>query len=54
MTGVQLDKALTVKARKEEVSYFKKRGVYTKRKREAWMKVISTKLLDINKGELAR
>ena len=51
VTGVQLDKALTVKARKEEVSYFKKRGVYTKRKREAWMKVSSTKWFDINKGD---
>ena len=51
VTGVQLDKALTVQARKEEVNYFKKRGVYTKKRREPWMQVISTKWLDINKGD---
>ena len=51
VTGGQLDKALTVQARKEEVNYFKKRGVYTKNRREPWMQVISTIWLDINKGD---
>ena len=48
---MRLDKACIVLARREEVGYFKKRGVYTKRKREPWMQVISTKWLDINKGD---
>ena len=51
---MQLDKDLTVIARKEEVSYFKKRGVYTKKRREPWMQVISTTWLDINKGDIEK
>ena len=47
LTGVQLDKTSTVQARKEEVFYFKKRRVHTKRKKKSWMQVISTKLVDL-------
>ncbi len=51
ISGAYLDKELAVKARKLEMEFFKKMGVYTKVKREAWMKVITTKWLDVNKGD---
>ncbi len=51
VTGLQLDKDLAVKARRAEMTYFKQRGVYTKEPRRAGMKVISTRWLDVNKGD---
>ena len=51
VTGQHLDKAEAVAARKKEIQFFKQRGVYTKVQWEDWMKVITTKWLDINKGD---
>jgi hypothetical protein len=42
---------LATTARREEIEFFRRRGVYTKRRREAWMKVITTKWIDQNKGD---
>ena len=53
VTGEPLERAEAIKARKLEIKFFKQMGVYTKVKREAWMKVISTKWLDVNKGDSA-
>ena len=53
MTGMPLDHGMAVTARKMEIDFFKSRGVYTKVKREPWMKVITTKWIDHNKGDLA-
>ena len=50
-TGAPLDKELAIKARKLEIDYFRKMKVYSKIKREPWMKVITTRWLDINKGD---
>ena len=50
-TGVPLDKELAIQARRLEIEYFRKMGVYTKVKREPWMKVITTRWLDTNKGD---
>lgn len=38
------------RARRNEIHLFKYRKVFTERAREAWMKVIRTKWLDVNKG----
>jgi hypothetical protein len=43
---------MAVTARKMEIEFFKARGVYTKVKREPGMKVITTKWIDHNKGDL--
>ena len=51
VTGTELDKGEAIKARREEMQFFKKLCVYTKAQKEAHMKIISTKLLDINKGD---
>ena len=51
VSGLPLDKSIAVQARRTEMEFFKKRGVYTKRKRESWMKVIDTRWLDVNKGD---
>ena len=51
VTGLVLDKAEAMKARRTEIGLFREWGVYSKIRREAWMKVISTKWLDINKGD---
>ena len=53
VTGRVLDKAAAVKARKKEIYYFKKKGVYTKTRREPGMKIIATKWLDVNKSDEA-
>ncbi len=50
-TGAPLDKEMAIRARKLEIDYFREMGVYTKVAREKWMKVISTRWLDINKGD---
>ena len=49
--GVPLDREEAIKARRVEMDYFRDMGVYTKVKREKWMRVISTKWLDTNKGD---
>ena len=46
-----LDRELATKARKLEMDFFKKMGVYSKVRREKWMKVITTKWIDTNKGD---
>ncbi len=51
VTGEPLDKEEATAARRLEMKFFKQKGVYTKVKRQAWMKVISTKWLDVNKGD---
>ena len=51
VTGEPLVKEEAVKARRLEMEFFKKKGVYSKIKRQAWMKVITTRWLDINKGD---
>ena len=53
ISGAPLDKVKAVQARKVEIDYFKKMQVYSKVRREPWMKVISTKWLDVNKGDEA-
>ncbi len=53
ITGAPLDKSQAVKARKEEMEYFRRMKVYTKVKREKWMKVITCKWIDQNKGDEA-
>ena len=51
VSGEPLERADAIAARKVEIKYFKDMGVYTNVKREAWMKIISTKWLDVNKGD---
>ena len=51
-SGLQLDKGLATRARETEMKFFKDMGVYSKVKRASWMKVIATKWLDINKGDI--
>ncbi len=51
ISGAKLDKKLATEARRTEIEFFKARGVYTKRRRESWMKVITTRWLDQNKGD---
>ena len=51
VTGFHLNKELAVQARKVEIDFFKARGVYTKVRREPWMQVITTKCIDISKGD---
>ena len=54
VTGLYLKKDLAVQARKVEIDFFKARGVYTKVPRKLGMQVITTKWLDINKGDEAK
>ena len=51
ITGWPLIKALAIEARKKEIEYFRRMGVYTKIRREKWMKLIDTKWIDQNKGD---
>ena len=53
VSGMPLDKKLATQARNNEIDFFKDRGVYTKVRREPLMKVITTKLIDHNKGDEA-
>ena len=53
-SGEQLDHGLTTQAFKVEIDFFKKILVYTKMRKEKLMKVISTKWIDINKGDKER
>ena len=41
ISGAPLDKSMAVKARRTEIQSFEDRGVYAKRRREPWMKVIT-------------
>ena len=50
-TGIQLEKTKAIAARRLEIEYFKKMGVYSKVKREYWMRTITTRWLDTNKGD---
>ena len=50
MIGMPLDHGMAVTARKKEIDFFKARGVYTKVRRESWMKVITTKGLTTTRG----
>ena len=54
VSGLPLDKELAIKARMVEIGFFRERGVYTKVRREPWMRVITTKWLDVNKGDLEK
>ena len=51
ISGAPLMKELAIEARKAEMQFFKKLGVYTKVPREKWMRAISTKWIDQNKGD---
>ena len=51
VTGAPLDKNKAIQARRLEIEYFREMGVYTKMKWEPWMKVITTRWLDVNKGD---
>ena len=53
VTGAPLDKSRAIKARKLEMDFFRRMGVYTKVPREKYMKVITTRWLDVNKGDEA-
>ena len=51
ISGAPLVKELAIAARKLEIDFFKRMGVYTKINREKWMKVITTRWIDQNKGD---
>ena len=51
VSGALLEKDLAVQARKVEMDYFKRMNVYSKVAKQPWMKVISTRWLDVNKGD---
>ena len=53
ISGSPLIKELAIEARKLEIDFFKRMGVYTKVARQSWMRVISTKWIDQNKGDSA-
>ena len=50
--GGLMDKELATAARRMEIEFFRKMGVYTNVAREPWMEVISTKWIDTNKGDI--
>ncbi len=51
VTGLPLDKAMAIIARRTEMEYFKKMQVYAKVIKQPWMKPITTRWLDVNKGD---
>ena len=51
VSGLHLNKDLAIQARRVEIEFFKTRGVYEKVFQEPWMGVITTKWLDVNKGD---
>jgi len=51
LSGKDLDKELAIKARLLELNFFRRHKVYTKVPKETWMRPISTKWLDVNKGD---
>ena len=56
ITGKPLDHKLAADARKLEIDFFRKMGVYEKvprwKAREAGGKVVTTRWIDVNKGDL--
>ena len=48
--GGKLDKELMIKPRRAEIQFFKRLGVYTKVRREAHRKIITTKWVDTSEG----
>ncbi len=54
VTGAPLNKSRAIMARKLEIDFFRRMGVYTKVAREKHMKVITTRWLDVNKGDEAQ
>ena len=50
-SGIMLDKGMAIAARRLEIEYFRKMGVYSKVRREKWMRTITTRWLDTNKGD---
>jgi hypothetical protein len=54
LTGEPLEKEFMIAARKLEIDFFKKRGVYRKVPRQQWMRPISTRWIDTNKGDDVR
>ena len=53
VSGSPLERESVLKARLLEMEFFRKLKVYTKVKRQSWMRVISTKWIDVNKGDAA-
>ena len=51
ISGAPLDKEEAIKARRKEIEFFKRLGVYTKVPKERWMRVITTRWIDQNKGD---
>ena len=51
ISGSMLGTEAVLKARQLEMQFFRRLKVYTKVKRQPWMKVISTKWIDTNKGD---
>ena len=49
--GGALDKEFMIKARRAEMQFFKKLGVYNKVRKENHMRGITTKWVDTNKGD---
>ncbi len=51
ISGKSLNRAEVIQARLLEMRFFKRLNVYTKVPREPWTKTITTKWLDVNKGD---
>ena len=51
ISGAPLDRAQVVAARRVEMDFSRRKGVYTKVTAEPWMRVITTKWIDQNKGD---
>ena len=52
VSGLPLDKGLATQARRVDIGFFRKIRIYTKFPQEPWMQVITTKWLDVNKGDV--
>ena len=51
VSGAPLDKKMAIAARRLEMEFFRRKGVYTKVRAEPWMIVITTKWIDQNMGD---
>ena len=51
ISGLTPDHSMALQARRTEIEFFKRRGVYAKVIREPWMKILSAKWLDVKKGD---
>ena len=49
VSGLRLDQRLSVRVRKDEIEFFKARGVCTEVRRQPWMKVITCDWIDYDK-----